>query len=69
MNLFRILLFLVAAYVVWRLYRALTAKSGGNTPPSQPREDYEAMARCSKCGVFAPASTLSQSGRCGRCSE
>jgi threonine/homoserine/homoserine lactone efflux protein len=70
MNLFRILLFLVAAYIVWRLYRALRAKSEGGSPmPRTPGDDYEVMVRCARCGIHAPASSLSKSGLCGRCSE
>ena len=69
MNLFRILLVLGAAWLIWRFYKSLKSGPGNPSPPSQGAPTYEPMARCTKCDVHAPAGSLSSSGRCGRCSE
>ncbi|MFT4047493.1 MAG: hypothetical protein QM661_12465 [Solimonas sp.] len=71
MNLLRLLLLGIAAYVVWRL---LKVSSRAAVPPARrdrepPRERYEAMARCVACGTHLPARALSRSGRCDRCGE
>lgn len=68
MNLFRVLLLLGAAWLAWRLYRSL-AKPQLRNRKTPPAAGYEPMARCTRCGVHAPAGTLSSSGLCGRCSE
>ncbi|HEX4895022.1 MAG TPA: PP0621 family protein [Solimonas sp.] len=67
MNLFRLLILVALAYLAWRLYRHLRAPPA---PPAQPPPaSYEPMARCSRCGVHLPASALSATGLCGRCSS
>lgn len=66
MNLFRLLLLLAIAWLLWRLLRPLLTAS--RTPP-KPVDGYEPMARCERCGTYLPANTLSREGRCGRCQE
>lgn len=65
MNLIRLLILVAIAYLAWRLYRSLKAPSS----PSPPPTPYEPMARCERCGVHLPASALSSTGLCGRCSS
>jgi hypothetical protein len=43
--------------------------AGSQRGDSQRNEPYELMQRCSVCGTYLPSTTLSRSGRCGRCSE
>lgn len=33
------------------------------------QESFERMVRCSSCGVHLPASAVSSSGKCGKCSN
>jgi hypothetical protein len=65
--MFRLLLLAAAAWIVWRLLRGVRVHVERVQPP--PPERYEAMAPCAKCGTHLPASALSKSGLCGRCSE
>lgn len=65
MNLFRILLLLVAAYLIWRLWQRFFA-----TPTvSPPKDEYLPTARCGKCGAHVAPGSLSTQGLCGRCAE
>lgn len=70
MNVLRLLLLAIVAYAVWRL---LGLSRRAVPPSAAPRSDretsYEPMARCAQCGTHLPASALSRSGRCGRCSD
>ncbi|SEQ05276.1 hypothetical protein SAMN04488038_103200 [Solimonas aquatica] len=68
MNVLRLLLLALAGYFIWRLYLHGRKPLAGKAPPESP-EQFEAMQRCSRCGTYLPASSLSKSGRCGRCSE
>jgi hypothetical protein len=65
--MFRLLLIAAAVWVVWRLLRGVRVHVERVQPP--PPERFEPMARCAKCGTHLPASSLSKSGTCGRCSE
>jgi len=72
MNLFRLLLLAVAVYVVWRLLKIALRKPappGGAQAQRPADEPFETMVRCSSCGTYLPARSLSASGRCGRCSD
>ena len=64
MNIFRLLLLLAAAYLIWRLWRHFST-----TPATPPQTDYLPTTRCSKCGAHVAAETLSSGGLCGRCLE
>ncbi|HUP90819.1 MAG TPA: hypothetical protein VM074_01120 [Solimonas sp.] len=62
----RLLLLLLAGWIVWRLYRTVQAQSRAvRPPPAQP--GFEAMAPCVACGTHLPLKALSADGRCGRC--
>lgn len=67
MNLFRILLICAAIWIIWRILRGVRVHISRIDPPKP--DQYEAMARCRKCGVHLPASALSKSGLCGKCAE
>lgn len=68
MNLFRVLLLGLALYLIWRLIGHSRAGLR-REPPGTPEKQFEPMQRCSGCGTYLPASSLSKNGRCGRCSE
>jgi hypothetical protein len=65
--LFKLLLLGVAAFVIWRLLKSLSAATHLRPPPSS--EQFEPMAKCARCGVYLPARSLSSDGRCGACRE
>ena len=68
MNLFKLLLLAAAVWIVWRLLRGLRVQvTRIETPPAQP--EFEAMARCARCGVHLPDSALSPGGLCGKCTS
>lgn len=75
MNVIRLLILLVVAWLLWRAWRLLRAQLTAQPPPEEPTpppeatSSYEPMARCSRCGVHAPAHALSKAGLCGRCAE
>lgn len=65
---FRLILLIAAAWIVWRLLRGLRVHvSRVDSPPQTPKDSFEPMARCARCGVHLPASSLSPAGLCGRC--
>lgn len=52
MGLIRILLFLMVAWLAWRLYRNWQAKL--KAPPSTTPLPRESMVKCEVCGVHVP---------------
>lgn len=66
-HMFRLLLIAAAIWIVWRILKGFRIHVERVQPP--PPESFEPMARCAKCGTHLPASALSKSGTCGRCSE
>lgn len=68
MNLFKLLLLGAAIWIIWRLLRGLRVQVTRLEPPPKP-EQFESMARCNLCDVHLPASALSASGLCGKCSS
>ncbi|WP_411886959.1 hypothetical protein [Hydrocarboniphaga effusa] len=71
----RLLILAGLAWLGWTLWKQW---SGQLRPPGghnhrqdlqADRERFEPMARCPQCGTYLPVSTLSRSGRCGRCSD
>jgi hypothetical protein len=66
-----VLKLLLLAGFLWLGYRVLTAARRLQKPgPSdgQPRERFEPMGQCRRCGIHAPRASLSVDGYCGRCS-
>ena len=65
----RLLLLVVAGFIVWQLARyAVKALRGPETPPpGEPR--FEPMARCPRCGAHVPRQQLDAQGECQRCRE
>ena len=63
--LFRLILLLAAAWVLWRLLRGVRIHVVRGQQPSAPT--FEPMARCTRCGVHQPKASLSAAGLCGRC--
>ncbi len=53
----------MTAFRQWRRAQGPSAVDRGR----QPR--FEQTARCAQCGAYVPTSTLSRSGRCGKCSD
>lgn len=68
MNLFRLLLVGAAIYLVWRMLNPPRRRDSAHQRAANTAPDYERMARCAQCGTHLPLTTLSPSGRCGRCS-
>jgi hypothetical protein len=68
---------LILAGLVWLGWTLWKQWSGQRRPPvGRHRHDpqagaerFEPMSRCPQCGTYLPTSTLSRSGRCGRCSD
>lgn len=67
MGIFRLL---VLAGLVWLVYRLLK-NWRIEISPRQPQapERFEPMARCTGCGLYLPAQSLSSTGRCGACEK
>lgn len=64
----KILILLGVVYGVWKLWtHAVRAQALRHRAPPPAPPQYEAMARCTHCGVHVPVSALSPEGRCGRC--
>lgn len=68
MNIFRVLIVLAAAWLIWRIVRQVRAQLS-RRDPAPPPDAYEPMARCAKCGTYLPLKSLNSAGLCGRCSE
>lgn len=68
MNLFRLLLLVAAAWIVWRLYRSVMASRALRQSPP-PEASFEPMARCTRCNAHVPAQSLSAEGLCGHCRD
>jgi hypothetical protein len=68
MNFFRLLLLAAVVYLITRLLRSRlrppSPPSGSGEKPSVP---YEPMARCARCGVHMPQTSLSPAGLCQHC--
>lgn len=65
MNLFRLLVLAGLAWLVYRLLQRWRIEITPRQPPAP--EQFEPMARCTRCGIHLPARTLSSGGRCGAC--
>ena len=67
--LFRLLLLIGLAAIVWRLVRnALTPPPAtGAAPPTGDAPRFEATGRCAKCGTHVPRAQLDAAGICQRC--
>ena len=63
MGLIRLLMLLVVAWIGWRIYRILTARSQPRTPP------VEEMVRCAHCDLHLPRSAAVRDGDSWYCSE
>ncbi|MGQ0697098.1 MAG: hypothetical protein ACT4PZ_02535 [Panacagrimonas sp.] len=56
--------------VIWfgvRLLRKWRQDAGLAGPPKEPKR-FEPTTRCPRCGVHLPASAVSPTGLCGKCS-
>ena len=61
---------LIAA-IVWfglKAFRKWQQQSGQVGPPRQ-QDAFEPMVRCARCNVHLPASAVSSTGLCGKCSH
>lgn len=70
MSYFFIRLVLIGA-TVWfglKLYRKWKLQQSGSLIQPRTPESFERMVRCARCGVHLPASAVSQTGLCGKCS-
>lgn len=66
--LIRILLFAGLAWLAWNFFRQWQARNAlQERRGSEPT--FEPTVRCNRCGAYLPASSLSRSGLCGRCSD
>lgn len=64
----RLLLVIVAGFMVWRLVRyALKALQAPDQPPPPAEPPFEPMARCPRCGAHVPQAQLGAEGECKRC--
>ncbi len=68
MNILRLLLLIAAVWLVWRIVRQVRGQLQQQRKPP-PVEEFEAMARCAKCGTYLPSKSLTAAGLCGHCSE
>lgn len=62
----RLLLILIAGFVVWKLARLALAKLQGPDAEKAPPE-FEKMITCRRCGVHLPPSLADAEGCCERC--
>lgn len=59
-------------WTLWKQWSGQLRRPGDRDRQRDPQarsERFEPMGRCPQCGTYLPASTLSRSGRCGRCSD
>lgn len=63
MNLFRLLVLGLLAWLAWRFVQRWKLSIEPREAPPEPI----ALAPCRRCGVRVPSRSLSQDGRCGRC--
>lgn len=64
----KLLLFLVIAYVAWRLWQSSIARRP--PPPGGFTPDPEQLVRCDRCGVRVPASQIAAvRNNCRQCAE
>lgn len=66
--LLRLVLVVAAVWFGLKLWRKWQQQSGLN-PPRRDPEQFEPTVRCQRCGVHLPASAVSASGMCGKCSD
>jgi hypothetical protein len=62
----RLLLILLAGFIVWKLVRVVMAKLQGPDAAKTPPE-FEKMITCRRCGVHLPPALADEDGRCQRC--
>jgi hypothetical protein len=67
--LFRLLLLIGLAAVVWRLVRNALAPppASGAASGARDAQGFEATGRCAKCGTHVPRAQLDAAGICQRC--
>jgi hypothetical protein len=69
MNLFRLLILGMLAWLVYRVLLSWSNEGGPAKPRPRTPEQFESMARCMGCGVFVPRGSLNDSGRCRKCQQ
>jgi hypothetical protein len=67
MNLFRLVILGLLAWLVVRVVRSWASEGGPSRPQPRKPEQYEVMGRCLGCGVFVPRDALNENGRCRSC--
>lgn len=65
--LIRIALLVLAIWFGVKLLRKVLGATGLSGDAPAP-DRFEPTARCRRCGVYLPASAVSSSGQCGKCS-
>lgn len=64
----RLLLIGAAIWFGLKLYRKWKLQQSGRVNPPRGQDQFEPTVRCSRCGVHLPASAVSDTGLCGKCS-
>jgi hypothetical protein len=65
--LFRLLLLIGLAAIVWRLVRNALAPPSSAGPHPDAAPGFEPTARCARCGTHVPRTQLDPAGLCPRC--
>jgi hypothetical protein len=65
--LIRVLLLVGIGWLLYRSYIRWQLQNQQRQAPPQDR--FEPMVRCTGCGTYLPASTLSPNQRCGACEQ
>lgn len=64
----RLLLFLLATWLLWKLVMVAIKAVRGEPPPEPPAGEFEKMAPCAQCGTYLPTARLSgDPPRCANC--
>lgn len=67
--LVRLVLIGAAIWFGLKFYRRWKQEQSGPLVPPRTPDSFERMVRCARCGVHLPASAVSASGLCGKCSS
>lgn len=67
-QILKLLLIGVAVWVGLKLYRKWQQQQSGPLGPPRKPDQFEPTVRCGRCGVHLPASAVSATGLCGKCS-
>lgn len=65
--LFRLLILIGLAAIVWRLVRNALAPNPGPGAAAGDTPQFEPTARCARCGTHVPRGQLDAAGVCQRC--